>query len=641
MRSQPKRRILSTSVLLLSLCTVPALAAPFAYIPNSGDGTVSVIDTATNVVVATIPVGGTRLHTAAVSPDGRRVYVAELNGLFSRVHVIDATTNSVIKSIAVLSGIFEVAVSPDGSRMFGAGGRTLKVIDTATNSLLAFVGDPAIVQLQALAVHPTSPIVYAQDTGFQPVFIFDSSTLSVTGSIGTGSRDLEVNPSGTTLFVTFSCSTCIPPPGLGRVDTATNLPIPGGSIATTGIPRFIRIDPSGSTVFATTDAGRLSVVDVAASAEVASLPIGTDLEGVDVRPDGSRVYVVDRGSNSVLVLDPATQTVTTTIPVGSQPEASGHFIGPMPVCGDGSLTFPEPCDDGNLNDGDGCSSTCMVEPNFVCSGEPSVCEPFIAQTRLQQRCINSTNTKVASLVRGHLRNFRRCARDFARGGAASAVACITADLRNQVARAQGALERTVQSRCLGSPEELPHYAFRNPTGSEPAVAAQTGGLAADLFGADLDATLVLASADPSGFRCQRELALRSIGLVEALWREARRAKRNALRGINRVGGGPAIQSPSELRSEIEASIAADRSGFIGRRRSRLMARVQARCDAPLNAADRAALFPGTCDTSTPASLAACGERAARCRFCGSLRDADLLPLDCDLFDDMVANGSCS
>ena len=42
------------------------------------------------------------------------------------------------------------------------------------------------------------------------------------------------------------------------------------------------------------------------------------------------------------------------------------------VCGDGLLFYLE-CDDGNLIDYDGCSSSCTVEPGFDCSGEPSQC----------------------------------------------------------------------------------------------------------------------------------------------------------------------------------------------------------------------------------------------------------------------------
>jgi YVTN family beta-propeller protein len=41
----------------LALSSRPAEAAPFAYVANSSSNTVSVIDTASNTVVATIPVG--------------------------------------------------------------------------------------------------------------------------------------------------------------------------------------------------------------------------------------------------------------------------------------------------------------------------------------------------------------------------------------------------------------------------------------------------------------------------------------------------------------------------------------------------------------------------------------------------------
>jgi len=70
-----------------------AEAAPFAYVANSGDGTVSVIDTATRKVVATIPVGKggggavTPDDGVAVTPDEKRAYVA--NSGSNTVSVID------------------------------------------------------------------------------------------------------------------------------------------------------------------------------------------------------------------------------------------------------------------------------------------------------------------------------------------------------------------------------------------------------------------------------------------------------------------------------------------------------------------------------------------------------------------------
>ena len=53
--------------------------------------------------------------------------------------------------------------------------------------------------------------------------------------------------------------------------------------------------------------------------------------------------------------------------------AGDYDASPAEICGDGVITGSEECDDGNLLDGDGCQSSCAVEPDWSCTGEPSVC----------------------------------------------------------------------------------------------------------------------------------------------------------------------------------------------------------------------------------------------------------------------------
>lgn len=43
---------------------------------------------------------------------------------------------------------------------------------------------------------------------------------------------------------------------------------------------------------------------------------------------------------------------------------------PQPVCGNGIVEDGEQCDDGNVVDGDGCSSLCTVEEPLDCDGGP-------------------------------------------------------------------------------------------------------------------------------------------------------------------------------------------------------------------------------------------------------------------------------
>ncbi len=93
-----------------------AWAAPNAYIANTGDDTVSVVDTATNTVVTTINVGNEPGGTA-VSPDGNRVYVA--NRASNTISVIDTTTNTVIATISDsnLDRPRGLVVNPTNTRM--------------------------------------------------------------------------------------------------------------------------------------------------------------------------------------------------------------------------------------------------------------------------------------------------------------------------------------------------------------------------------------------------------------------------------------------------------------------------------------------------------------------------------------------
>ena len=46
------------------------------------------------------------------------------------------------------------------------------------------------------------------------------------------------------------------------------------------------------------------------------------------------------------------------------------------ACGNGKISHEERCDDGNTQDGDGCSSTCMTEPGYFCATPGAPCEKF-------------------------------------------------------------------------------------------------------------------------------------------------------------------------------------------------------------------------------------------------------------------------
>ncbi|MGB4781741.1 YncE family protein, partial [Candidatus Methylomirabilis sp.] len=107
-----------------------------AYVTNQGSNNVSVIDTATNAVTATITVGSSPAGVA-ITPNGARAYVANFG--FNTVSVIDTATNTVVvSSIPVGLRPDFLAVSPDGASVYvpNQGLNTVSVIDTATNTVV-------------------------------------------------------------------------------------------------------------------------------------------------------------------------------------------------------------------------------------------------------------------------------------------------------------------------------------------------------------------------------------------------------------------------------------------------------------------------------------------------------------------------
>jgi YVTN family beta-propeller protein len=133
-------------------------SAQMAYI-TGGDG-ITVIDTATNTVVRTIPLPS---FGVAVSPDGSRVYVA--NGAQGGISMIDTATNTVTATIPRVEPFSDpnplgIAISPDGSTVYAGN----VVIDTATNTVID------TIPLGNVSTIPIGPLPYRGYFPFAHVF---------------------------------------------------------------------------------------------------------------------------------------------------------------------------------------------------------------------------------------------------------------------------------------------------------------------------------------------------------------------------------------------------------------------------------------------------------------------------------------
>jgi len=311
--------------LLLSGAALSVLAAPFAYITNSGSNNVSVVDTATNKVVATIPAQGSP-YSAAVKPDGSRVYVGNYGS--ASVTVIDAQSNSVIKHIAVGSNPQQIALKADGTRLYVAnsGSGTVSVIDTASNTVantLSLGGNP-----EGVAVNPGGTRAYIGRVDSNQVYVLDTATNTFVGSpitVGSAPVNMEVSPSGTRLYVVNQYSN-----DLTVIDTASNAVV--ATVPVGPFPWDLAIKPDGTRVYVgNRNDNTVTVIDAATNAVVGVLYTDAHPLGVDINAAGSRLYVANYSSNSLSVFNTAANTLITNIPVGAGPIAGGRFIGPAPT----------------------------------------------------------------------------------------------------------------------------------------------------------------------------------------------------------------------------------------------------------------------------------------------------------------------
>ena len=191
-----------------------------AYVGGIAPGTVSVIDTASNAVVFTIP--GIDPHGIAVTPDGKHAYIT--GGVLNSVSVIDTTTNMVVATVAVENFPIGVAVTPDGRHAYVASqsSNTVSVIATATNTVAATVALGIDDFPFGVAVTPDGKHAYVTDGGIGlpgSVSVIDTATNEVAATI-----PVENDPRGVAIVP--------PPPGVPFLAFSAKLAIQFGSIPT-------------------------------------------------------------------------------------------------------------------------------------------------------------------------------------------------------------------------------------------------------------------------------------------------------------------------------------------------------------------------------------------------------------------------
>jgi YVTN family beta-propeller protein len=310
---------------LLGIAPSPVAAQPFAYVANSFTSSVSVIDTTAGTVIGTPISVGSGPWGVAITPDGAHVYVTSNDD--HTVSVIATATNTVVATIPAVHNPAALAITPDGAHVYVTStcDNAVSVIDTATNTVGATITlaglSNCFVDPFAVAITPDGAHVYVADYG-NSVSVIDTATNTVIGApipVGNGPWGIAITPDGAHVYVTNSDDNTV-----SVIATATNTVV-GAPIPVGDEPLGITSSPDGAHVYVANGAdGTVSVINTATNTvgAVISLPSGSLPRGVALIQSGAYLFVTDLALSGVYAIATATNTVVATIPTvpGGFPE---------------------------------------------------------------------------------------------------------------------------------------------------------------------------------------------------------------------------------------------------------------------------------------------------------------------------------
>ena len=340
------RGLLATA---LFLCLAPFARAgilPFfntnAYVPNN-DGTLSVIDTPTDTVIATIS-GFNHPFCATVSPNGKLLYVCNED---NSVVAVDTTTNTVITHIALPGALGfignegagpVVAFSPLGERAFvvssgGGVNSQLFVINTFTNTVITSTSFGSTFLLAIVAAPLGDRVFIASTNGVQVVDAYSLATIA-TVAPGHPIFDLALTRIGFPLYASDESGLEGGTSGVLVIDTIANavittVPLPTSS-SNPGFVSGLALTPDNLNLYAeeffpVANSSTVTVISTLTnSVETTITANGTTLTAIAPSLDGTQMLAVNSVlslsvNSTVDVISTADNTITNSITVGFFP----------------------------------------------------------------------------------------------------------------------------------------------------------------------------------------------------------------------------------------------------------------------------------------------------------------------------------
>jgi len=183
-----------------------------------------------------------------------------------------------------------------------------------------------------VGIPSTVPIAQGQLTASFKVTttgVASSASPNITASYNT-SRVAALNVTPPPAFNTYAYVANMGSATVSVVDLATSNLV--ASIPVAAGPSAIAVSPNAAQVYVScSSANSVSIIDTKTNSVVSTVSVGTNPKGIAVSPDGRTVVAVNSGAGTASIIDAATHFVLRTVFVGAQPNGAtysqdGRFI---------------------------------------------------------------------------------------------------------------------------------------------------------------------------------------------------------------------------------------------------------------------------------------------------------------------------
>lgn len=305
------------------------------YVTNERSGDLSVIDSTTHTVTATVPLGK-RPRGIHASPDGKFIYVA-LSGSpiagpgvdestlpppdksADGIGVYDVAQGKLVKMLKSGSDPEEFDISQDGKLLYVSNedAAGVSILDLTTEKIVATL--PTGEEPEGVKLSPNGKYVYSTSEDAGMIYKIDTATQKVVSSLKVGRRPRTIAwmPDNVMVWVNAENDGTV-----SLLDSEKNAIVETVTLGEAGVvkPMAVLLSKDATKLFVSTGRGKkVFVIDTATKKVETSFEVGQRPWGLALSPDGKTLYSANGPSNDISVIDVATKTVTKKVTLTGSP----------------------------------------------------------------------------------------------------------------------------------------------------------------------------------------------------------------------------------------------------------------------------------------------------------------------------------